>query len=366
MKPTPSDAPAVLDGVRVLCLASQFPGPFACSLLGDLGADVILVERPTGDPLRAMPWMFDAINRGARSVVIDLNSRDGREQALGLVETADVVVEGFRPGVASRLGVDFDACRAVRRELVYVSISGFGQTGPDRLLPAHDIGYQALAGLLDPELSPWPPESPNSPPVHPLADMAAGTFGALAVMAGLRARGPATFIDLSMTEALMSLAGTAIVAGLNQTGPAAVPYDPAYGAFNTADGRQVALSIAFEQPAWQALCTELGLVELAELDAWERRSRRGELQRAIADRIELRSAADLLTALQIGGVPATRVNRLRELPDDTHLTDRGVLVTIEGTTFVRQPLVIDGTAPGPRRRSPKLGEHSDELLGTLH
>ena len=136
-----------LAGLRILSLAEQLPGPFATLLLADLGADVILVERPKGgDPSRRFPGLFASMNRNKRSVALDLKSPDGREQFLRLVDGADAVLEGFRPGVMQRLGLDADTLRQRKPALVVLSSSSFGQTGPYAHMAGHDLSIQAAAG----------------------------------------------------------------------------------------------------------------------------------------------------------------------------------------------------------------------------
>ena len=146
---TDSDAARPLAGMRVVSMAEQYPGPYATMIMSDLGAEVVIVERPgTGDPARQFPPFFAALNRGKRSVAIDMKTSEGVAALRRLVANADIFLEGFRPGTADRLGIGWEELRAVNDALVYVSISGFGQDGPYRLRPAHDLSYQAAAGLL--------------------------------------------------------------------------------------------------------------------------------------------------------------------------------------------------------------------------
>jgi crotonobetainyl-CoA:carnitine CoA-transferase CaiB-like acyl-CoA transferase len=144
-----TDTATPLAGYRVLSLAEQYPGPFATLLLSDLGADVIQLERPGGDPARRYPEFYAALNRGKRSAAVDLKHPGGVPAVAALAARADVVLEGFRPGVLDRLGLGAEQLTAANPALVHVSISGFGQTGPYRDRPAHDLTYQAMAGLLD-------------------------------------------------------------------------------------------------------------------------------------------------------------------------------------------------------------------------
>ena len=156
----------VLAGVSVLDLSIWRPGPYATSLLCGLGADVLKVEPPGGDPMRQYAALFAEVNAGKRSVVLDLKDPADRARGLALATGADVVVEGFRPGVLGRLGLDEGAVRAVNPDVIYCSISGYGQTGPRALLPGHDANYQAWAGSLAPEGGPatMPPLKRTSRP----------------------------------------------------------------------------------------------------------------------------------------------------------------------------------------------------------
>ena len=176
-------APLPLAGVRVISLAQQYPGPFATMVLADLGADVVLVERPgTGDPARAFPGFFHALARGKRSVALDLKCDAGRAAMRQLIAGAGVLLEGFRPGTMTRLGLGPEVLLHDQPGLVYVSISGFGQTGPHRARPGHDLTYQAEAGMLYEHLPPSPP--PRAPALA-LGDLSAGMFAVQAVLLGL-------------------------------------------------------------------------------------------------------------------------------------------------------------------------------------
>ena len=188
-----------LSGIRILSLAEQYPGPYATMLLADLGADVIMVERPGGgDPSRRFAGLFASFNRNKRSVVLDLKSADGRDEFLRLVDTADVVMEGFRPGVMSRLKIGADELRARKPSLIFVSISSFGQTGPQAGVAGHDLSIQAAAGMIDVPLG---QEAGLALPVLPLADISSAMFAAMGVVTALFARSKSeqgATIDVSM------------------------------------------------------------------------------------------------------------------------------------------------------------------------
>ena len=195
-----------LSGLRVLDLSIWRPGPYATSLLVALGADVLKIEPPGGDPMRRYAGLFDAVNAGKRSMVLDLKSEDGAARALALAEQADVLVEGFRPGVMSRLGLGDTATRALNPAIVYCSISGYGQEGSRASLPGHDVNYQAWAGSLTPDGG-----TATQPPL-PSADLAAGltaAFGVCAALIGRATSGRGTYLDISMTDVMATWTGSA-------------------------------------------------------------------------------------------------------------------------------------------------------------
>lgn len=347
-----------LTGYRVVSLAEQYPGPFATLILGDLGADVVQVERPQGgDPSRLFPGHFQALNRGKRSAALDLKTPTGLEACRALIARADVLVEGFRPGVLDRLGLSPTALVEGSPGLVVVSVSGFGQDGPYRDRPAHDLSFQAMAGLLD-------PDAPAVPPVA-LADVAAGLFAAVAALTGLAGRvhtGRGGHYDVGMFDALVSFVVTRLVPTANGLPPDSLGRDPGYGVFATADGRWISLSIAFEDHFWRALCTALGLESLAGLPGPERDARTDEIRATLSDRIAAEPLAHWERVLPAAGVAYGAVQDLAGLVEDPHLRSRGLLQTVGADRFLRQPLVVDGAAHGPRSGVPALGEHTAEVL----
>jgi crotonobetainyl-CoA:carnitine CoA-transferase CaiB-like acyl-CoA transferase len=249
----------VLNGLRILSLAEQYPGPYATLVLADLGAAVTLVERPPGgDPSRRTPAFFEALNRNKRSVSLDLKHPDGRAALLRLAAASDVLLEGFRPGTMARLGLAPDAFAAANPRLVYVSISGFGQDGPYRDIPGHDLSYQALSGMLHRQQGNGTP----SVPWLAIGNVAGGLFAAVGVLAALHARQEsrtAEYVDVSLLDSLVSLMTVHLVPSINHTGPAYVPPEPAYGLFRTSDGKLLSLSIAGEDHFWASLCAITGL-----------------------------------------------------------------------------------------------------------
>ena len=296
-----------LSGLRVLDLSIWRPGPYATSLLVPLGADVLKVEPPGGDPMRRYAALFAAVNEGKRSVELDLKDGAGRTRALELAAQADVLVEGFRPGVLGRLGLDEAAVRAQNPGVVYCSISGYGQHDPRALLPGHDVNYQAWSGALTPEGGP----ATRVPPL-PTADLAAGltaAFGICAAVLGRVSSGEGAHLDVSMTDVLSTWTGPAGAgsADPSATDPASSSPTPGYGLFSTADGGQVALGVLDEQHFWVNLCRELDLGGLVELGFEERCRRGAELQGAVGRAIASQPRDALVTRLVAAGVPVAPV-----------------------------------------------------------
>jgi crotonobetainyl-CoA:carnitine CoA-transferase CaiB-like acyl-CoA transferase len=299
--------PALLSGLRVLDLSIWRPGPYATSLLVALGADVLKVEPPGGDPMRHYAALFESINAGKRSIELDLKDGDDREQAIALAQEADVLVEGFRPGVMARLGLDADTVRGANPALVYCSISGYGQDDPRAGLPGHDVNYQAWAGALAPEGG---PARVSALPIADLAGGMAAAFGICAAVLGRHATGEGTYLDVSMTDVLATWTGKVGAidgAGDGDGAPSPSGPVPGYGIFDTADGAQIALGVLSEQHFWSNLCTELGLDDLAPLTFAQRSARGAESQRAVAAAVAGRSRDELVAALTAAAVPVAPV-----------------------------------------------------------
>lgn len=358
-----------LKGVRVLSLAEQYPGPYATMLLADLGADVIMIERPAGgDPSRRYTGHFEALNRNKRSVAINLKSLKGREVFLTLVGSADVVIEGFRPGVVDRLGISASQLRNSFRKLIYVSISGFGQDGPLRDRAGHDLSIQAAAGLLPRSTGANGPELPSLP----LADLSSAMFAAVGTLAALVERqrsGTGTYIDVSMLDTVVSWMSPQIVSALNELTPAPhPPPDPGYGVFTTMDGQEIALSIAGEDHLWLRLCEGLALGDLSHLREVERSARSGEIDVRLRKAIAGTPAASLESSFKAGGIPFVRVNRGIEVVDDPQVKARRLIAElpdpdgIRNRKYVRQPLVFGGQRSDVTSTAPVLGQHTRDVL----
>jgi crotonobetainyl-CoA:carnitine CoA-transferase CaiB-like acyl-CoA transferase len=316
------DPGGLLAGMRVLDLTVWRPGPYATQLLAEIGADVVKVEPPGGDPMRSYPGLFLSLNANKQSVMLDLKADAGRRRALELAAEADAVIEGFRPGVAPRLGVGYDDVRAVNPSVVYCSISGLGQEGPLALASGHDLNYQAWAGSLAPQGGP-----PVVSPV-PIADLAGGMAAAFGICAAMIRRlqsGEGERIDVAMTDVLVTWTGAAPAKAASIEVP--VGGVPGYGTFQTADGCHVALGVLTEDHFWRSLCDALGLADCRDLSFADRLPRQAELQERIAEAIGGRVRDALVDELLAVGVPVSPVLDRSEMLGVPHFQERSVVTS---------------------------------------
>jgi CoA:oxalate CoA-transferase len=262
-----------LHGVKVIDFSRLLPGPWCTQLLGDMGADVIKVERPgDGDPSRHNPPTFHGesvyftnVNMNKRSVALDLKSKDGRATALRLIKDADVVVESFRAGNTKSLGIDWDSAHALNPGLIYCSITGFGQSGPLSHIAGHDLAIQAMSGILG--------HVPHAMPTFQSADYAAGAVAAIGILGALRKRdktGRGCYIDLGMLDSLVSMSAMAMTSALSRaSGESGEPAlevwgrNPRYAIYPTRDKKHVAVAL-LEAEVWGRFCRKIGREDLID------------------------------------------------------------------------------------------------------
>lgn len=366
-----------LTGVRVLDLSRHLPGPYCSMMLADLGADVVKVEEPgPGDPVR---WvapraggesaLFAALNRNKRSVAIDYRHDDGRNLVLELADRSDVLLETFRPGVMDRLGLGYDIVGARNPRLVYCSISGFGQDGPDRERAGHDLGYQARAGLLS--LSPV-----AVPPVQ-VADLAGGAQPAIiAILAALlhrNATGRGQRIDVSMLEgtlALLPYSWSKLLGGEPPRLGATTELTgalPCYHVYRTQDGRHVALA-ALEPKFWRRFCRAVGHDELMKLQFVEGEERR-RLFASLDEIFAARSWDQWRDLSRRHDMCLEPVLTLAEAIDQPATRERRFLATVPATSPPQPalgfPYRLSDSPPAILRPAPELGQHTAEVLREL-
>lgn len=345
-----------LDGIVVLDLSQQLPGPYATLLLAELGARVIKIEPPQGDMARVLdPPMFRRVNAGKESVVLDLKAGTDRAELLRLAARSDVLVEGFRPGTVNRLGADYASVARVRPDIVYCSLSGFGQDGPYRDVPGHDVNYLGVAGGVEARSADGAEEIGM-----PVIDLAAATNAALAIVAAVaqRARtGEGAYLDVAMLDAAVAWAGVKVPE--RQAGHG----EPTYTVLAAADGRRLSLGV-LEDKFWVALCRALtwdDWLDDPELATHAgRRARAVEVHARLARTIAGRPRDAWMRTLWEHDVPAAPVHERDEVAEDPQVRHRRL---VDGAQ-VCVPLAPSLRGPSGRA-APALGEHSAHVLGRL-
>jgi crotonobetainyl-CoA:carnitine CoA-transferase CaiB-like acyl-CoA transferase len=346
-----------LEGIRVVDFSMFVPGPFASAILADLGAEVIKVEPPRGDPGRSyVPLQFNTENRNKRSLALDLKHESSSVVVERLIKQADIVLEGFRPGVAQRLGIDHETLKKHNPKLIYCSISGYGQTGPWRERPGHDVNYVAAAGGL---AFPGQWLKPPARSSLPIADMGGGAFAVIAVLAALH-EGRGAYLDLSLFEA--AFFWSAMRHGLDPNVDPRAHIFPVNDVFDTADGKSLTLGI-LEEHFWQ------NFVRLApELD--EDRFATDTLRRANGDALSTKlgllmrskTCAEWVALLEANDVPVDACMTPGEAVKLAQLQARQAAEH----GYAGFPVWANGRRGGRiRAGTPKLGQHTREILVEL-
>jgi len=372
---TPPSGP--LAGLLVIDLTRVLAGPFATMMLADLGARVVKVERPgRGDDSRQYgPFVggrslyFSRVNRGKESIALDLAASDDRDVLLAVVDRADVLVENFRPGVMTRLGLDYRTLTTRNPGLIYAAVSGFGQTGPWRERPAYDTVVQAAAGML---AITGQPDGPPTKPGTSVADLAAGLYVFGAIVAGLYGRsatGRGGFVDVAMFDATLSLLEGAALRYLAdgqeppRIGNAHYSIAP-FGTFACAD-RPIVICAAHDG-LFGVLCAILGRPELVTdprfADNEVRTRHRGELAEELEAALRTRPAEHWLDRLQTARVPCGPVSGVGEALDSEQAAVRRMIVEAGGMRMPGNPMKIAPYAdPVARRPAPDLDEHGAKI-----
>jgi alpha-methylacyl-CoA racemase len=384
--PTRQPVTGPLLGLRILDLTRLLPGPLGTMLMADMGADVIKIEDPGApDYVRAFPPYVNgesanymAYNRSKRSVFLAYQTPEGLAQFMALVKTADVVVEQFRPGHLDRLGMGYEAARAVNPRIIYVSVTGYGQTGPYAHLAGHDLNYIALAGVLGLTGESETASEPSLPvvPGVQLADIAGGSYGCvMATLAAIYARqrtGEGQHVDVSMTDAVMPLLSVAYAsfAGGQQPERGTMPLSgglPNYWVYLCRDGRYAALG-TLEPKFWQKFCSLIGKPDwLAFIQPTNAEQLTGF--KARIQTVFLEKSRDEWTQFGLEhDILITPVNALADLETDPHLMARQMVVTqahpVAGPfRSIGVPLKFLGTPAHPAWPAPTLGEDTDDVLG---
>jgi CoA:oxalate CoA-transferase len=376
-----------LRGIRVLDLTWVLAGPFASMILGDLGAEVIKVERPpygdvartTGPIVNGESCYFFSINRGKKSVCLDLKAERGRDLFLRLAGLSDVLMENFTPGTMDKLGLGYDVLQKHNPRLIYAATSGFGQTGPERLRPALDIVVQGMGGVMSIT------GEPDGPPLRPglsLGDIAAGLYTAIGVLAALHERersGQGQMIDVAMLDCQIAILENAFIRyfatgelpkPIGSRHPLATPFQ----AFPTSDGWIVlALSWGVENQ-WELFCATIGRVDLIDDPRFDtpalRTEHHAELEPILNEVMRQKSTGEWLQAFDAIGLPCGRLNNIAQAAEQPQVVARRMLVEVEHPRIGRlklpdTPVKLSRTPGGIKGPSPALGQDTYEVLSSL-
>ncbi|WP_026059434.1 CaiB/BaiF CoA transferase family protein [Microbacterium yannicii] len=377
--------PVALNGMKVVDLTQVMAGPFCTMLLADFGADVIKVEPPGGGDQTRHSWgrsgkgddgpAFFALNRNKRSVVLDLRSDAGRASFLELVADADVLIENYRPGVTTRLGIDYESIKALNPGIIYASISGFGQTGPYADRPGYDLIAQGMSGVMGVT---GHPDAPPAKAGVPVADLGSGLFCAYGIVTAYVHKlqtGEGQRIETSLFEAALGLtvweateywASGEVPARTGSSHRMSAPYQ----AFRTQDGWMTIG--ANNQRLWGFLCAALGVPELEADERFatnsERMKRKPELAGIIEQILAEHDTGYWVDRLLAAGVPCGPILGYDEVLRDPHTQYREMVQTIphpvEGTVqTLGFPVKMSRTPAVARRHPPLLGEHQNEIFG---
>jgi crotonobetainyl-CoA:carnitine CoA-transferase CaiB-like acyl-CoA transferase len=373
-----------LEGIRILDLTRVLAGPFCTALMADLGAVVIKLEPPQGDDYRHIgPFvqgesaLFALTNRGKQSLVVDLKSEEGQTLARRLAASCDVVVENFRPGVADKLGLGAERLRAENPNLVYCSISGFGQSGPFTQLPAYDIVVQAMSGLMDAT-----GEEGGAPLKvgEAVGDLMAGLYAAWAICAALVGRerqGTGATLDVAMFDALFALLPTSHALHLYANQPITRtgnrhPLSTPFGAYRTLDGHVIIAALGARQ--FSALCALVGQPEAAQDPRFGSDEERTRHEPQVRELIEgftgTRPTAELIDALRAAHIPAAPILTLAEAAQSPHAQARDLVTALPhhrlgSAPVVGQPVRFDGAKHTAGTGAPALGSGTRATLAAL-
>ena len=373
-----------LVGLRVIDLTQVMAGPFCTMLLADFGADVIKIEPPSGDSTRTMPGAvgtdtpsFNAVNRGKRSVVLNLKTQQGVEAVKALVRTADIFVENYRPGVMETLGLDYASLSAINPRLIYASISGYGQTGPDRNKGGFDLVAQGVSGIMSVT------GEPGGAPVKsgiPLTDLGAGLFATVGILAALEHRhrtGRGQQVDTSLLDAGVGLSvwestqffsGRGIPERLGSAHRMSAPYQ----AFRCADG-YITVGGANDR-SFHRICEVLGHPEWKDMAEFKTDGMRIRNRADLASRIEAitstRPRAHWLQLFDANSVPCGPINDYSQVFENPQVIARELVVDVEHPTLgairaLGSAIKMSATPADVRRRAPLLGEHTEAVLSEV-
>jgi len=359
-----------LIGIRILDLSRLSPGPYLTQLLADLGAEVIKVETPTtGDYARFIPdkmglgKMFEMINQGKKSVAINYRNPRGREVLRRLTATADVVLESFRPRTAARWKIDYESLRAVKPDLIYCALSGYGQNGPYRHRAGHDLNYTAISGALSLNAAEGQPPTPYGVTVADLSGAMLAGIAILSALVGRQSSGQGSYLDVALLDGILSwmtpLAGAAFFSGLPVIGGTLPLHGglACYNVYETADGKYLSLG-ALEPTFWSDFCKITGRNDLLS------RQFDHTIKVEVAATFKQRTLAAWLEIFSASDGCVEPVISFEEMLSHPQVKARGFVREENGQPVgLNTPFVF--ARGGPKRAAPRLGEHTNTVLGDI-
>ncbi|MDP2729550.1 MAG: CaiB/BaiF CoA-transferase family protein [Dehalococcoidales bacterium] len=376
-----------LEGIRILDLSWVLAGPFATMILGDLGAEVIKVERPeTGDLARGNSPLVDgesfyflSVNRGKKSLTLDLQTPEGKEVFLKLVKKVDVIVENFLPGTMDKLGLGYEVVKRENPAIIYASISGFGQTGPYAPYRALDIIVQAMGGMMS--LTGEPDGQPLKPGAA-LGDITTGLFTATGILSALLERqksGQGQMLDMSMLDCQVAILENAFARFFatgkvpHRTGDRHPLFTP-FQAFETRDGYIAVAMVGGMRNQWALFCAIAGLLELIDDERYNTHELRSEhyqeLEPVLKSVMKTKTTAEWLEELSAVGIPCAPVNTIDQVASHPQVLAREMIVEVPHPRLgkvkvINSPIKLSRTPAKVERTSPDLGQDTEPLLTEL-
>lgn len=376
-----------LQGIRVLDLTQVLFGPFATMLFSDLGAEVIKIERPevgdiargNGPVVRGQSTYFLSLNRGKKSVTLNLATEEGVAIFLELVRTADILVQNFKPGTIEKMGLSYERVKEYNPGIIYVSGSGFGQDGPYAEKPAFDVIIQAMGGVMSIT------GEEGGPPIRPgvsYGDIAAALFLCIATLAALQERhtsGEGQLVDISMLDCQVAVQENAFVRYLN-TGevPHALgtrhPVMTPFQVFPTRDGSIAVALRGGIKDQWPLFCAAIDRVDIIDdprfIDGWSRTQNYRELEPIMSAAMKTKTTQEWVEELEQAGIPCGPVNTIDQVASDPQIAARNMFIDVKHPTagmfkVVNSPFKFSRTHYKVERAAPELGEHTSEILSQL-
>ncbi len=357
-----------IKNITVLDFSSNLPGPLCSSILTSLGARVIKIESPDGDPFRKSGEMWTSLNIGKESISINLKTQAGKDLIYDLLQIADVVIEGWRPGVAKKLGVDYLSLNKINEKLIYCSISGYGQDGPWAQRSGHDINYLAASGY-------YSVDDRNKelyPPSILIADVSSAFYACILLLSSVASRnntGQGCYIDLSMAESVLSILNLEFAKRYSNSSLQGFPnvtHLPHYNIFKCSDDSWITLGIVDEDHFWSAFCDVTGLVEMRDWDLDDRTKSYEYIEKQLKQVFLTKTSKEWETLLLKVNIPAALVNTIEDVIENAQFKYRDVWSKYNEFQIAGLPALINNKNLKISGKAPFLGQHANQIVKELN